>query len=99
MKGHQHGHNLRSAPHIKRTVRANSRIGSNNRTGRNLPPRSAPESRKLQQHRGSETLGTGMQSKGGYAGDAPATTNSMQVIAAQQQQMQQMQRMMLTMQQ
>ena len=86
MKGH-HGHNLRSDPHSKRTVRANSRAVSKTRA-------------ESQQHHGSETSGPSIQTPSGHAGDGPApTTNSMHVIAAQQQQMKIVQEMMSAMQQ
>ena len=99
MKGHHHDHNLRSAPHSDRKVRANSRSGHSNRSGTNLPHQSAPARGTRQQLQGPETLGSMTQTNSGHAENVSATTSSMQIIAAQQQQMMQMQRMMQSMQQ
>ena len=99
MKGRQHGHNLRSAPHSERTVRANIRAGSKSRADSQLSRRSAPGDSELQQHRGSETLGPATRTQSGPAGDAPAAAQNMDIIAAQQQQMKMMQEMMSAMQQ
>ena len=99
MKG-RHGHNLRSAPHSKRTIRVNSRVGPKSRADSQQQRRSAPGGSELQQHHISETLETTMRTISDHAGDAPApTTNNMHIIAAQQQQMKTMQEMMRAMQQ
>ena len=90
----QHQHNLRSAPHSERRIRATNRRGSTT----SEPHRSAPESGEQQNPVGSETLDPATVNDGGLTGDVSGATAGLQLIAAQQQQMQQMQTMMIAMQ-
>ena len=56
MKGRIHNHNLRSAPHSERTLRANNRAGSKNRSNAQQPRWSAPDAGRQHQLDGPKTL-------------------------------------------
>ena len=98
MQRNLHGHNLRSAPHSERTIRANTRAEASTRAHSTMQPREGPESRLQQQVRGPETLGPRTHTEDGPARDVSPSAAHLQTISAQQQQMQQMQQMMMAMQ-
>ena len=98
MRRQQHDHNLRSAPHSNRRVRASKRTESNNRADTATQPRIITGTRTQQQHRGSETSGPATRHSNSPTRDVSSGDVHLQTIAAQQQQMQQMQQMMFAMQ-